>query len=593
MRAKALGSRVGIAVLLGLSVLTAIPAEAQVARLQPLGTEDIRLDLLQQQPDFTLCLEDVLGFVINVFSGPANSTVMFDVAQSVAGVVGFSTAETGPFADSLTVSVALDGNGNGTSDPFFVLGVMSGETVMTACSPQVGCIFNPQTLAVVDVATVDLEEIDSPLDANPNTGGGQRIFPGRQAAADTVDRRTVRIRATLSSPIAGVPVFFRSFDLDDPSTDASPVDANGAAGDDNRGTPQVGTLNGTIVQTDANGEAVVELTVTMQPGDNFRIAGACNADYLNGVVVRGVDLQDADGNILPTDRAEITEMLTVWRRVHIELDSMGLVAGNEITGTVATTRPNARRNVTRVVVNETLENARFEGGNLTIGTIGSFPVSANNRNSVTVQGVVPSATAAGQTYVLVDDDDFNNDDLASLDGDQGENVTGPDTGLIRDSDNAGDNVFAPAYVRPAYDVGDSNDLVAFLLNEAGGGALLIPTYDFDAAATEADDDFWTVYLLGAYQHVTTADADPSREGAVLGIVDAINGQGANVFNEVLRGAEINITAVVNNAATTAHEIGHLFGGVHGDGGLMAQSRTRSTAVFSDDTLATIRSLNHP
>src|SRR6185436_12663042 len=111
-----------------------------------------------------------------------------------------------------------------------------------------------------------------------------------------------------------------------------------------------------------------------------------------------------------------------------------------------------------------------------------------------------------------------------------------------------------------------------------------PTYDFDASATEADNAFWTVYLLGAYQHVEAEDADPAREGATLGIVDAINGQGANVFNEVLRAAEINITAVVNNAATTGHEIGHLFNGVHGDGGLMAQSRTRTTTVFSDDTL---------
>jgi len=79
----------------------------------------------------------------------------------------------------------------------------------------------------------------------------------------------------------------------------------------------------------------------------------------------------------------------------------------------------------------------------------------------------------------------------------------------------------------------------------------------------------------------------------LGIVDNINGQGANVFNEVLRSPEIAITAVVNNAATTGHEIGHLFNGLHGDGGLMAQSTSRTSITFSDITLNSIRSINHP
>jgi len=51
--------------------------------------------------------------------------------------------------------------------------------------------------------------------------------------------------------------------------------------------------------------------------------------------------------------------------------------------------------------------------------------------------------------------------------------------------------------------------------------------------------------------------------------------------------------VVNNAATTGHEIGHLFNGLHGDGGLMAQSTSRTSITFSDITLNSIRSINHP
>jgi hypothetical protein len=215
------------------------------------------------------------------------------------------------------------------------------------------------------------------------------------------------------------------------------------------------------------------------------------------------------------------------------------------------------------------------------------------RDRITVQGIINSVPH-NTAYTVYDDDDFNGNNGTTLIGDIGENVTNPDTSLIQNSDNPSENVFAPAYVRPIYDVGDNNSAVAFKLNSnTTSAANIIATYDFDAKASETNVSFWTVYLLGAYQSWTTEDADPATEGAVLGIVDNLNGQGANVFNEVLRAHEITITTVVNNAATTAHEIGHLFNGVHSDGGLMAQSTTRTSIAFDPVTIATIRSLAHP
>lgn len=560
-------------------------AGAQTVTLQRVGSPD-----LLTQADFTLCLDDVTGFVIQVNFGPPGATVTFDVTQSMAGIIGVSLSQTGPFAPSVMVPVTLDGNGNGVSAPFFVRGEMVGETVLTGCSPQVGCVFNPQTIAVGNVASLLLEAIDSPLDNNPNAGGGQRIFPDKQTAVDTVNRRRVRVRATLSSPSPNVPIFFRSFDVDDPSSNAGPVDANGANGNDNRGMPQAGTLSAASAQTDASGAAQVELTVTMQPGDNFRVAAACNSTYLGGVVVNGTDLRDGSGNTLPTQRANVTNMLTVWRRVHVEMDSMGLVAGNQVTGTIRRARPDTTANTTQLSIRQRLENARFQGGLVTIDGVGDFPVIDNTRGTITIPGVFQSAAMAGRTYLLVDDDDFNNDDLAMLDGDNGENVTAPDTSLVQDSDNAGQNVFAPAYVRPIYDIGDNNDLVPFVLNVARDrAAAIIATYDFDSVATEADPAFWTVYLLGAYQYVRGEDRDPGTEPATLGVADALNGRGANVYNEPLRAAEVPISAILNNATTTAHEIGHLFNGDHPDGGLMGLT----SATFSDITLASIRSVSHP
>lgn len=563
-------------------------AGAQTVTLQKVGG-GASPDFIDQA-NFTLCLDDVTGFVIEVYFGPPNSVVAFDVTHSVAGVIGISLSETGPFAQSVTLPVALDANGNGVSAPIFVQGATVGETVLTGCSMQVGCIFNPQTLAVGNVASLLLEAIDSALDDNPNTGGGQRIFPDKQAADDTVDRRRVRVRATLSSPSPDMPIFFRTFDVDDPSSDAVPVDPNGADGNDNRGTPQAGTLSAVAAQTDASGAAQVELTVTMQPGDNFRIAAACNSTALGGVVVNGTDLRDGGGNTLPTQRANVTDMLTVWRRAHIEMDSMGLVTGNRVTGTITRARSNATTHTTQLSVRQRLEDSRFQGGLITIAGLGGFPVNDNTRGTITIStAFIPQgAVLAGRTYVLVDDDDFNGDDLNLLDGDDGENVTAPDTSLVQDSDDPGENVFAPAYVRPIYDIGDNNDLVPFVLNVAKDtAAARIATYDFDTVGTEADPAFWTVYLLGAYQYIRKEDADPDAEflTSTLGVVDAINGRGASVYNEVVR--ETPVSGV--NAITTAHEIGHLFNGQHTDGGLM----TPTSTTFSDVTLDQIRSLSHP
>lgn len=64
-------------------------------------------------------------------------------------------------------------------------------------------------------------------------------------------------------------------------------------------------------------------------------------------------------------------------------------------------------------------------------------------------------------------------------------------------------------------------------------------------------------------------------------------------NEVIRPPETTNTCVVNNAATTAHEIGHLFNGEHTDHGLMEQSSTRTTTVLSDVTLDKIRDISNP
>ena len=83
-----------------------------------------------------------------------------------------------------------------------------------------------------------------PLDTCPNNGG-KRIFPGKKTLDDDLPerRRKVWVTAKMTRPISGVPVYFKSWDVDEPGTDEQPIDTNGNdSGGDNRGSPNNGMI---------------------------------------------------------------------------------------------------------------------------------------------------------------------------------------------------------------------------------------------------------------------------------------------------------------------------------------------------------------
>jgi hypothetical protein len=131
-----------------------------------------------------------------------------------------------------------------------------------------------------------------------------------------------------------------------------------------------------------------------------------------------------------------------------------------------------------------------------------------------------------------------------------------------------------------------------------------------------DNAFWTVYLLGAYQHVLGEDNDPSTEPCpgnpgyhcvTYGIVDEITnvtgdreGSGALIFLELHRSRELPTynpapTSLNSMAVTVAHEVGHLFSCTHGDGGLMGNTPAGSPVSnqLSPTMIGKIRGLMHP
>lgn len=555
----------------------------------------------------TACPGDMAALSITLLNEQSlkGQTVTYTNFSSPLGVIGFSSSPNGPFQDTLDVSFTLDGSGSGTSDTLYYRAMTSGSATVEACSAQVGCVDNPFTVTVVGLDTVVVSEINGPLDTNPNAGGGLRIYPDKQSAPDAVDRRFVRVQAIAADPKPGVQLYFRAFDLDDPSSDARPVDPNHSAADDNRGDPAEGTLSATSAVTDALGIAEVSFAVTMQPGDNFKIAASCRSSYLAGARAVGTDVVDSSGAMLEPERGAQSEMLTVWRKVHVEVDSMGNVTGNRITGTIESASPSLLSSTTRLTLPGTVDRGRFEGGVITITGVGTFRVLDSTRTSVDIEGTVEDATARGKAFVLVDDDDFNGDDPELLrNGDDGENLPPPSMILVADGldngacDGSAPNVFAPAYVCPVFDVGDSNDTVPFVLHTPDSELEKIATYDFDAIGTEADPGFWTVYILGAYQFDTDQDNDPggTLKKLVLGTVDALNGMGVSLFQEAVADAARSKDHVDQNctdAVLTVHEMGHLFNGVHPDGGIMESGCSSMTTAFSIKTIATIRAIDHP
>jgi hypothetical protein len=179
---------------------------------------------------------------------------------------------------------------------------------------------------IIKVESVEWETYpgNTTLDTCPNNGG-KRIFPGKKDPADTEPslRRRVQAKAKISPAMEGVPIYFRIFDPDDPSINAAPIDTNGWVGGDNdvAGSAMIGGWPST---TDASGEASVIVSLSSrQPGDNFIMLADCCADRLSSVTQAQVDSSSFNPSITSS------EMLTIWRRLWVERDSMGPIPESE------------------------------------------------------------------------------------------------------------------------------------------------------------------------------------------------------------------------------------------------------------------------
>jgi hypothetical protein len=412
----------------------------------------------------------------------------------------------------------------------------------------------------------DLSE-DNP----PGFQGGYRFFPdAANAQTNKVERNIVRVRAVLAQAAVNVPVYFRSFDVDDPSTDAV-IDSNGARGLDNRdddlgkqpkngysgrlrsvhgkfaGDGEIVTVRTVIDDVTGQAIAEVELATSFQPGDNFRVVASTSLLF---VAALDSALGVPTSGPVPNFHGVATQQLSVWRRLHLEVDSMGRVAGNIVSGKIVAVDPDPANNVIRVTTDLRMFDSsnRFENGVLANNNVG-FKVLGNFANG-TVFTLAPRAD--GRLPVVGDFSVFDDDVYR-----EGQDLPMPAPNAF----TALDDALAQAYVQVETTLDDTN--LQFHVYGAPRNH-----WDWDSEKDNTDI-YWVGYLLAAFQtrdvnskfdqtprdgdpdserRVITGDTDPFKGGSVIyleSIQDVARTRGRNpLFEEV---------------DTVVHELGHAVG----------------------------------
>ncbi len=379
---------------------------------------------------------------------------------------------------------------------------------------------------------------DNTLTADTNWPGGLspgalRVFPDARVAAGAVEgapRDRVDVKATLTvAPVEPVNLYFKSFDVDDPTSATAPVDDDTAAAndEDNRGTAParsgafIGEVGGILEQAFDAKDETFQFRVTLRAGDNFRVVGNGDEDFLGCLENRESELPannadkqritnvhitgtPAQKEIREADHYASNRVLTVWRFLHVERDSYALPGGGEV----------------------------FDGAG-----VGNDDVAPGNLGNADIARAVTE--------------------------------------------------YRPAYVEMVDDLGalDVQDEIAFVHNLADANAAATGNGVRDVNSLER---FWVVHVVSAYEGETTEDADPDDQAACSGYSPA----SCMIYTETIRDVCANWPGSVARAEferrTVLHETIHRVcstAGVdlHTTGGVM-DARTSRTGTNAQTQL---------
>jgi len=239
----------------------------------------------------------------------------------------------------------------------------------------------PKTMSLVEVTTIRLTNATGgDLDTNPVPGGGRRIFPEGTAPApnDQVGNRdevevvtTIEPAVSDPAPDGPVKIYFKGLDVDDPSANRKSIDDEGLTSDNclggGCGVSSTGLLNGqnpdpSVDISVPHGQTEIRPTfrVSERQGDNYRLAASTSKAWVQKVSAKQDSLTGevlhAGGDAL-REGTHVTEMLTVWRILHLEVDHLD-------SSVVAQTQADAGAS-TMVVLDMTGNSTKIEPQKLT------------------------------------------------------------------------------------------------------------------------------------------------------------------------------------------------------------------------------------
>jgi hypothetical protein len=372
--------------------------------------------------------------VVEKFGEKTFNVSVFNNAGGVATLkIMTATGTTGDatFPDN---STQLTINGNVTDQQVTINGVLESSQKdnmsIEATVNNSPTVFASRTFTVAVIAEVFFQKFDpdsSAVEPNPGNGEpgsqeGDRVFPDKNSPTDNaVDRALVKVNARILPVGAGFKVYFGSYDLDDPSTNTGPIDPNSTDGNDNNGqvngsksgdftippayacdSHTTGTapdhVSKVACTTGPEGSATAVFKTTMQPGDNFTVAASLSAEYRDGMVVDNFDGTKLNNRLgLPIHISKLanldqtagvrTRMLTVWRRLQLEIDNMSNARENYLRDNVSGAFTiSARRSRTITVTATNLDENRFVNGRLVLAWITeAMDIVSNTINTITVR----------------------------------------------------------------------------------------------------------------------------------------------------------------------------------------------------------------
>jgi hypothetical protein len=426
------------------------------------------------------------------------------------------------------------------------------------------------------------------------------------------------------TPMTGNKVYLKAFDVDD-ATDENfdrddnhqvVIDTNGRKGDDNMDTTWLktgqfrsgGQAKGaaTDVVLDASGNATVVFETTMQPGDNFRVALAFKQEDLNSLQVDnpdGAGFVPSESDKQPNGfNGVVSPLLTVWRKLHVEEDTMAEVAiqgaeKNFETGVIDSVVPGAGG---RFTLNLSIQlpggNNRFENGKIFIDGWRYKVISSSHflgfDDNVVVQdddaghlaALNAAAQAVGKTFQIFDDDDdqMPNDLKLPI-----------SSSLITDAVRS---KFIPAYVEINNEIENQTKIIPFKLNREAPHP--------DAPDSTDSQGFWVRRVIAAYQPSIAEDGDPDSEndtGASQGMTNALSIDSLIYLETIRDGSRVGSGIVDENLlrnllyGVVAHEIAHGPGSIlrgpeadHLEGGLMRKGSGLISETFRAKTILRFR-----